>query len=744
MIPKKTIAAVVWLLMALSPGYARAQATVRLSRSVSPAAARIPNAVEAPDTMPIEISVVLALHNTDQLEQLKRDQQDPSSSSYHKWLTPAEFNARFGPREADADAIAQWLTSVGFSVKSIDLAGHMVRASANAAVIKRAFDTTIVTNGSQYANLDDPEVPAALAPLIATVGGLNNTFGRKPLLPDNLRLGPPIRATDQPGAAVAPDYRTALGLGFSPSDFRTYYNESALISGGIAGTKAPDCIALAAISNIHNSSIGAFTATFGLPAVKLTKVFASGANPGFTGDAEIEADLDIEYSHVTAPNTPIRLYIGAGTNDLLDAISGAVQDNVCGAISISFGYCDPPSTNRDFYNGTLDQIFSQAATQGQTVFISSGDDGAAGLVLDGNQCVPGSSLNVSEMCADPNVTCVGGTQFSPNYDAKFRDTSRVDDDSDAPAAWNEYDAFFHGATGGGISEIFPIPSWQTGNLVPSGTMRMVPDVALGASGALPGFYIVAFDEGANRGGLVSGTSLSSPAWAGYSRLIAQIYGNGGRLGPMNPQLYQLGNTGSVSGLIDVTSGDNTFYGENGYVSGYDAGPGYDMTTGWGSPDMSTMLISYLAGGQATVTPATVSDPPKTVITNAGLLTLANTSRTPLSVISVTVMLTRPTVFKSLSLNAGGQTVSRNRAKTIVFTFSPPIPIAAGGTANFTLGATMISLAVAGAPQSVQSIGPLGISATTTIPTGATVGMTFRGLPASLGSVTLTRPAPAKG
>jgi subtilase family serine protease len=114
---------------------------------VSPAAAQIPNAVAAPDTMPIEITIVLALRNTGELAQLNRDQQDPSSSNYHKWLTAAEFNARFGPRQADADAVAQWLRAAGFAVKSINLAQRVVRASAPAAVVESALDTAIVTNG---------------------------------------------------------------------------------------------------------------------------------------------------------------------------------------------------------------------------------------------------------------------------------------------------------------------------------------------------------------------------------------------------------------------------------------------------------------------------------------------------------------------------------------------------------------------------------------------------------------------
>jgi kumamolisin len=735
MMGKSKLAVVVLLWLELTPGYGRAQASVRLSGTVSPAAAQIPNAVAAPAAMPMTITVMLALRNTAELEKLTHDQQDPASPSYHRWLTAAQFNERFGPRQADADAVAQWLSSAGFTVKAVDLNLRMVRATASAAVVGRALDVTIVSNGRLFANVDEPAVPAALAPLIASVEGLNNTFAVKPMAtPENLRLGSPVPTSDQPGASVSPDYRTTLGYGFSPSDLRTYYNENALISAGVAGTKAPDCIALAAVSDVHPTTFGAFTGKFALPPVRLSKVFASGSlpipryNPG-----EVEADLDVEYSHAVAPNTPFKLYIGSGPSDLFDAINRAVSDDVCGVVSISFSYCGEPLT---FYQDTLDPIFLRARTQGQTVFVSSGDTGAAGLMASGNGCVPGTSLNVSEMAADPNVTAVGGTQFDPSYNLMNKDTSIVTDATDSPAAWNETGVgpFGRAATGGGVSAAFPLQPWQSAAGI-SEAGRAVPDVALAAALYSPGYYVVVFTGRTNQLGIYGGTSLASPAWAGYSRLIAQVYGPGpigriGRLGLMNPQLYALANgMGSASGLIDVTAGDNSF----GVVTGYQAAAGYDMTTGWGSPDMPTLLVSYLAGGTATVTAPPLIEPPKTVIANAGVLTLHNTSSVPLAVNSVTVNLTRPTIFKSVSLTAGGQTVTPFKSKKMTFKFSPPISIGIGSSVDFTLGATMTALRLAGSPLSAQSVAALGVSATV----GGNTGVTFTGLPTLLGTVTLT-------
>jgi hypothetical protein len=108
-------------------------------------------------------------------------------------------------------------------------------------------------------------VPAALAPLIGSIEGLNNTFAIKPMLHDNGQFGPPLSTSGQSGT-VTPDFKTSLGFGFSPSDFRTYYKEASLIAGGIGGTKTPDCIGLAAVSDVLPTTFGAFTSRFALPA----------------------------------------------------------------------------------------------------------------------------------------------------------------------------------------------------------------------------------------------------------------------------------------------------------------------------------------------------------------------------------------------------------------------------------------------------------------------------------------------
>lgn len=356
-----------------------------------------------------------------------------------------------------------------------------------------------------------------------------------------------------------------------------------------------------------------FDSTFSLPGVSISRFFPQG-NPGINLNGEIEILLDIEYAHATAPGAQIRAYIGNG--DLLEAIRQSVTDNACGAINISFGYC---TLEPSFYTQQLDPLFAQAATQGQSVFVASGDSGAAGIVFDPGvgHCVNGTSRNVSEMAADPNVTAVGGTQFVPNYDSSGNNVGHVFE-----SAWNEPS---YGASGGGASAIFAKPAYQTGPGVPDDGQRDIPDIAMAAGVELPGFYLaIDYNGSPALACCIGGTSISAPIWAGIDELIAQE--NGGRVGNLNPALYELGGAPDPAskGLRDVTSGDNTFG-----VAGFPASPGYDLTTGWGTPDI-TLLVSAISGKPPppppppppvdailTVTPAAIDHGNQTVLGSLG-------------------------------------------------------------------------------------------------------------------------------
>ena len=576
----------------------------------------------------LNMELTLGLRNRAALDQLLRDQQNPSSTRYHRWLTAEQFNAQFGPSPQDAGAVAQWLTAQGFQVTATNLDERYVRFTGSVSDAERAFRTDIMAfgDGTSYSNTTDPLIPARIAGIVSAIRGLNNFLHWQaanagdvaapdavappsPLVLLNQALAPqppsPAFVASRPEAIIGP-YRS-----FAPTDFYSFYNEGALLAGGTNGGGG-DCIAIVGDSAYLLSAPTTFNSTFGLLPSSVTGVFVDGTYYSINND-ETEALLDVEWSHAVAPGASTRFYLAnplakTPNSPLVDAISKAVTDNVCGAISVSFGLCGGDAT---FYTGTLHGIYLRAAAQGQSIFISSGDQGAAGIVVNSTNtaCVTGTSLNVNELGADPNVTQIGGTGFNPDYDGAGHNVGNVSE-----SAWNDEGCCRGGATGGGASAYYSKPSYQSGSGVPADGRRDVPDVGLIASPNFPGGFM-AYDQscgpklntctGAGPVGFIpiGGTSLSAPAWAGISKLIAQLKKR--RPGPLNPTIYGLANSNpAAAGFRDVTSGDNSFNG----VAGFSAGPGFDLTTGWGTVDIGTFAKAYVHGVPPTPTPTRTPTP----------------------------------------------------------------------------------------------------------------------------------------
>jgi subtilase family serine protease len=562
----------------------------------------------------LSMSVTLALRNRDQIEQLIADQQDPTSPEYQHFLTPEEFAARFGPE--DFEAVQDWLVSEGFKVtgvnrgtRVIQFAGTVAQAEQTFAVAIRRFD------GATFGHTTDPHIPARFAGVISHIHGLDNLSASAPgVMPRNIKFFP--AANDSSGDAVAsdsasdsstPGIRVAgfNGPFFGAGDFYTFYSETPLLASGLKGAS---CIGIIGDSQYAPSAVASFNSKFKLGASHITTVLAGNGTPTFNDD-EVEADLDLEWSHAVAPGAATRFYLGTGANPdddpITPAIAAAVSEDQCPVISISFGFCGAPD---DFYTGVLDPLFMQATVQGQSIITITHDDGAAYLEFDPlqNQCVPGTNVAVSEMAADPHVTAMSGTSFTANFNANGNDVGHVPE-----RVWNDPEdgVGSGGATGGGVSSIFAKPAFQTGAGVPNDGKRDVPDLSLIASPNFPGALIVASRSCANpktgctgKGGLINGrfggTSLSAPAFAGIANLISQAAGAG--LGNMDPTIYALANHDLAgSGFRDVLTGNNSFNG----VSGFTAGTDYDLCTGWGTVDAATFVAAYAGTlpGPATVT-----------------------------------------------------------------------------------------------------------------------------------------------
>ncbi|MFI5366572.1 MAG: protease pro-enzyme activation domain-containing protein [Candidatus Binatia bacterium] len=600
----------------------------------------------------LTIEVVFALQHDAARAQLRAELHDPSSPRYRHWLAPEQFNAQFGPRPEDFSAVADWLVGQGFRIVESNPNARYIRLSGGVAQIGSTFQVNLVSvHHGHFASIGAPQIPVRFEGVIASIHGLDDLHAAIALARN---APPPPTATpaalekltlalsmDAAAAASRIASRPAVTFGghtgFAPSDLYTFYDETPVLNSGIDG--AGDCIAIVGDSDYLASAVSLFNDTFGVPAATVNEILSSNRNGTFTNPGrntdEIEALFDIEWSHAAAPGATVNFYLGDDNNStngaIYDAIRQAVMSNSCSVMSISFGAC---STDPTSLANLYAPLFEQAAMQGQSVFAASGDQGAAGIVFDPTTiaCVAGTSPNVSEPAQDPNVTAVGGTSFSPAYDVSGNDASTVS--NTIRMVWNSGG----GASGGGASTVFPKPSYQLG-LTPNDGARDVPDVALLADGAAPGVFIgddPGPSEDAAVGCCLGGTSLSSPVFAGFTKLIEQKVG--ARLGNINAQVYSLASSGgSSNGFRDITSGTNPFNG----VTGFSAGPGYDQCTGWGEVDVDQFVTAFAATfvtptATSTQTPAGTPSPTPTATSTQTSTATASSSPTGTPTVTPTV------------------------------------------------------------------------------------------------------------
>ncbi len=230
-----------------------------------------------------------------------------------------------------------------------------------------------------------------------------------------------------------------------------------LLNNKITGTGG-GCIGLIEASDYSPTGIDNFDNAFGLPNANITRVIASDSdNPGFN-DRLDESMLDIEYAHTFAPGAAVNFYLSdpnASANQgnviyaTIDALNTAVNQNTCSALSISIETC---GFSASYFTGALHTTYMKAASQGQTVFVAEGDEGAAEFQYDAStgECLNGTSRHVNELGSDPNVTSIGGTQFTPSYNKSGNDVGSV-----AESVWNEGVEYTDlGAGGGGASTVW--------------------------------------------------------------------------------------------------------------------------------------------------------------------------------------------------------------------------------------------------------------------------------------------------
>lgn len=544
--------------------------------------ARAENDAGATDTSLRMDRMVLSLKLTDAkkaaLDQLLAEQQDPASPNYHGWLTPEEFGARFGRTADEIAAATRWLQSHGFTIDEIAKGGTWINYSGSAAAVQSAFRTQMrdyrVDGVLRHANAIDPSIPSELAGLVAGVVSLHN-FPRQPMN-SGLRQ---------------PDYTTSSGNHYlSPGDFAIIYNVNALYSAGIDGSG--QSIAIVGRTHPAATNWSTFRTNMALPA-NPPQVIVNGTDPGDLGANEDgEADLDVEWSGAVARNATVKFVVSKSTasTDGVDlSAQYIVNNNVAPVMSTSFGSCETAlgTTENAFYN----TLWSQAAAQGITSFVASGDSGASGC--EGGSSTTGNGRAVNGLSSTPYNVSVGGTQFnegSGTYWSTTGSAGYVSALSYIPEiAWNESANATGGSglwsTGGGASLIYGKPSWQVATGVPSDSRRDVPDVSLTA--ASHDGYLV-YTQGTLA--VIAGTSASSPSFAGLMALIVQK--TGARQGNANPRFYQLGAAqyGSGGAVVyrDTINGNNSVPG----VAGYNCTTGYDLATGLGTVDANALANNW--------------------------------------------------------------------------------------------------------------------------------------------------------
>jgi subtilase family serine protease len=560
-------------------------------------------------------SLALRLSSAQQsaLDQLLRDQQDPASPIYHKWLSPEDYAQRFGVSDNDLGTITSWLQSRGLHVEDISESRTEISFRGTVGQIEHAFQTEmhdLTVNGEQhFANLTDVQVPVAFANLVLGVRKLND-FEPRP----HLRKPSPHFTSSVSGNHF-----------IAPGDFATIYDVSPLYTQGLDG--AGQTIAVIGQTDINVSDAHAFRAASGLSVNDPIKVLVpnTGTATTCTGDLD-EANLDVEWTGAVAKSASIMyVFAGPGTNatcsnrtsNVFDALQYAINNKVAPVISMSYGDCETrigSSTSQTFRQWT-----QQANAQGQTITAAAGDDGAADCDFNDTSATQGLAVDVP--ASIPEVTGIGGTAFTGDSAAPVANgcasattywgqscslTSGPSALSYIPeTTWNDPpSSSSFSATGGGASKFFAKPSWQTGPGVPNDNARDVPDVSLSASPTHDAYLVCTqgsctngYRDSSNGLSAVGGTSVGAPAFAGILAIINQATGSSG-VGNANSSLYSLA-VSTPSAFHDVTTGDNkvpctagSTGCPNGGTIGFAATANYDQTTGLGTIDAFNLVTAW--------------------------------------------------------------------------------------------------------------------------------------------------------
>jgi xanthomonalisin len=564
--------------------------------------------IDASQIMPLEqshklhVEVSLNLRNVDQLQSFLDAVNQPGNASYHQFLTPAQFKAKFAPTDAQVQSVIAHLKASGFSNIKVAANNLLVSADGTAAGANAAFNANMKTfsfkGKAHFANASDVTVPQSLGGIVDGVLGLQD-YARPHVMSHRI------------SSDAAKSQASGTQVGHKPTDFASIYDA------GSTPTASNTVVGIITWGDMTQtiSDLKSFTSSNGLATVNTSTVAGGSGTLVSDGDPS-EWDLDSQDIIGVSGGVKQLVFYAAINGDSNDsqltdatitaAYNTAVTDNVAKVINVSLGE-DETAANNSGTQAADDKVFAQAVAQGQIFSVAAGDAGVYQWSSDPTEGAPGyianssgtveidlSHYGVSEPATSPNVVAVGGTTLSTTNTTTWA----------GETVWNEglaqIDPQGQGnngtpddnerlwATGGGISLFETAPAWQTSALGSSATKRELPDLAFDAASSTGALIVI--NGQANQ--QVGGTSLASPLFVGIWARIESANNNSLGLPTQNMYTYF---PKDATPLHDVTSGNN---GYNGY--GYNAAAGYDNTTGWGSLDITkfSAYVSKYWGGSS--------------------------------------------------------------------------------------------------------------------------------------------------
>ena len=517
-----------------------------------------------PDTNRLNLSIGLPLRNQEALDDLIRQLYDPASPSFHQFLTPEQFAEKFGPTEQDYQAVMDFAKTNGLKVTGKYPNRTLLDVNGSVADIQRTFHMTMHVyqhpkeNRKFYA--PDTEPSLDLATPVLHVGGLDNY---SLLRPANLAIKP---AGEIATTNAIPDLGSGPSGAYAGNDFRAAYAPGVSLNG------SGQVVALVEFDGYYANDIRQYEISSGIPSPALTNVLLDGAS-GSAGGGNVEVALDIDMAIDMATNlSRVVIYEAPNNTAYLNDILNHMATDTPLAKQLSSSWFSPSSGT----NAGLDQVFMQFAAQGQSYFQASGDNDAYAGAIPSPQ-------------DDSFITIVGGTTLSTTGPG---------------GAWTSETVWNWGGgigSGGGISTVYPIPSWQTNvNMSTnhgSKTFRNLPDVAMTADN----IWIIA-SNGVSI--YLGGTSAAAPLWAGFTALVNQQALIKGKptVGFINPALYAIGGGPNyASDFNDIMTGNNESSSSPGNFS---AVAGYDLCTGWGTPKGINLINALAAPDSFGVLPGT--------------------------------------------------------------------------------------------------------------------------------------------